>query len=104
MDTPAHLDAARAGLLTNIAAFIAERGISETTFGRLAVNDGKFVARLRSAENMTDGLIKRAHKFIQDAREPNADASTEQDLSASPRAEGAAAPSRSPITTTQQRT
>lgn len=64
MNAPEHLEAARAALLAEIAGFIAERGITETTFGRLAVNDGKFVARLRSTENMTTGLIAKAHDFI----------------------------------------
>lgn len=64
MQTVEHLDAARRSLLSDIATFVADRKITETTFGRLAVNDGKFVARLRSGENMTTGLIARAHDFI----------------------------------------
>lgn len=64
MQTPDHLDAARNSLLAEITAFIAERRITETTFGRLAVNDGKFVERLRSGGNMTTGLMTRAHDFI----------------------------------------
>lgn len=68
MNASEHLEAARAALLGEIAAFIAERNITETTFGRLAVNDGKFVARLRSTENMTTGLIDRAQQFIRDKR------------------------------------
>lgn len=68
MRTTDHLDAARSSLLSDIAAFIADRGITETTFGRLAVNDGKFVGRLRSGGNMTTELMKRAHDFIQVAR------------------------------------
>lgn len=65
MQTPEHLDAARSSLLAQIGAFIADRRITETTFGRLAVNDGKFVERLRSGGNMTTGLLNRAHEFIQ---------------------------------------
>jgi hypothetical protein len=64
MNASQHLEAARAALLAEIAAFIGERRITETTFGRLAVNDGKFVARLRSTGNMTTGLIEKAHEFI----------------------------------------
>jgi hypothetical protein len=64
MNASEHLEAARAALLNEVAAFIAERNITETTFGRLAVNDGKFVARLRSTGNMTTALIARAHDFI----------------------------------------
>lgn len=68
MRTPEHLDAARTSLLSDIGAFIADRRITETTFGRLAVNDGKFVERLRSGGNMTTGLLNRAHEFIQAER------------------------------------
>lgn len=68
MQTREHLDAARSSLLAEIGAFIAERRITETTFGRLAVNDGKFVERLRSGGNMTTGLLSRAHDFIQGER------------------------------------
>ena len=64
MNVPQHLEAARLALLGEIAGFIADRNITETTFGRLAVNDGKFVARLRSTGNMTTGLIAKAHEFI----------------------------------------
>lgn len=64
MQTPEYLDAARSSLLTEIGTFIADRRITETTFGRLAVNDGKFVERLRSGGNMTTGLLTRAHEFI----------------------------------------
>jgi hypothetical protein len=72
MNASEHLQAARNTLLVEIASFVRERGITETTFGRLAVNDGKFVARLRSTENMTTGLIERAHDFIRDGRAANA--------------------------------
>jgi hypothetical protein len=68
MQTPEHLDAARSSLLAEIARFISERRIAESTFGRLAVNDGKFVERLRSGGNMTTTLLRRAHEFIQDER------------------------------------
>lgn len=68
MQTPDLLDAARASLMADIAVFLSERRITESTFGRLAVNDGKFVGRLRSGGNMTDGLLRRAHDFIHAAR------------------------------------
>jgi hypothetical protein len=64
MTIPQHLDQARRWLLTEISEFIAERRITEKTFGRLAVNDGKFVERLRSGGNMTTELLSRAHDFI----------------------------------------
>jgi hypothetical protein len=68
MQTPEHLDAARSSLLAEIALFITDRRITESTFGRLAVNDGKFVERLRSGGNMTTALLNRAHDFIQGER------------------------------------
>lgn len=52
-------------LLGEIEAFLANRkGMAETTFGRLAVNDGKFVGRLRAGCNMTLATIERTRKFI----------------------------------------
>lgn len=51
-------------LLAEIEAFLPKRGIKETTFGRLAVNDGKFVQRLREGQNMTLATIEKAHAFI----------------------------------------
>jgi len=51
-------------LLTEIEAFLGERGITESTFGRLAVNDGKFVRRLRDRENMTLATIDKVRQFI----------------------------------------
>ena len=37
-------------LLDSISAFCRGSGIAESTFGRRAVNDGKFVARLRDGK------------------------------------------------------
>lgn len=52
-------------LLAEIEAFLAEReGMAETTFGRLAVNDGKLVRRLRDGANMTLATICRVKAFI----------------------------------------
>jgi hypothetical protein len=53
-------------LLAEIEAFLATREIAESTFGRLAVNDGKFVSRLRAQANMTLATIDRARKFIRE--------------------------------------
>jgi hypothetical protein len=68
MDASEHLAAARLALLRDIEAFCAERNISESTFGGWAVDDGKFVARLKSDKPMTDRLIRRAQEFIQTER------------------------------------
>ncbi len=51
-------------LLTEIEAFLVNRRMAETTFGRLAVNDGKFVGRLRAGENMTLSTIDKARGFL----------------------------------------
>lgn len=51
-------------LLGEIEAFLKTRKIAETTFGRLAVNDGKFVGRLRSGANMTLQTVSRVREFL----------------------------------------
>lgn len=40
-------------LLTRITEHCTREGIAESTFGRLAVNDGKLVSRLRSGSSIT---------------------------------------------------
>lgn len=69
-------------MLTEVEAFLAHRGnMAETTFGRLAVNDGKFVRRLRDGCNMTLATIQRTRQFIsdqRDAEETAADISEQQ--------------------------
>src|SRR4029077_6572629 len=58
----------QAELLIEIEAFLAKRGdMAETTFGRLAVNDGKFVRRLRDGCNMTLAPIGRTREFMKAA-------------------------------------
>lgn len=58
----------RAALLEEIAAFTAERRMADTTFGRRAVNDGKFVARLRGGGNITFSTADRVREFIRAQR------------------------------------
>ena len=41
------------GLLDSISEFCSRTGMAESTFGRHAVNDGKFVARLRDGARIT---------------------------------------------------
>ena len=56
-------------LLREVETFLARRtGMSETTFGRLAVNDGKFVGRLRAGRNMTLATIERVKAYIKAER------------------------------------
>jgi SAM-dependent methyltransferase len=54
-------------LLTEIVAFCQRIGIAESTFGRRAVNDGKFVSRLKSGGQVTTQTQDRVRAFIETA-------------------------------------
>ena len=56
-------DAAQA-LLRDIEAYCRQREIAESTFGRRAVNDGKFVARLRDGKRVTTVTLERVQSFM----------------------------------------
>jgi hypothetical protein len=56
-------------LLSSIAAFCEETGISEATFATRAVNDGKFVARLRDGAGVTVKTVERVHAYIATERD-----------------------------------
>jgi hypothetical protein len=51
-------------LLGSIAEFCRRTGMAESTFGRRAVNDGKFVARLRDGARVTPETLERVNQFI----------------------------------------
>ena len=51
-------------LLRKIEAYCREAGLAETTFGRRAVNDGKFVSRLREGKGVTIRTFNRVQDFI----------------------------------------
>ncbi len=51
-------------LLGSIADFCRRTGMAESTFGRRAVNDGKFVARLRDGARVTPETLNRVNQFI----------------------------------------
>lgn len=53
-------------LLTRIKQHCLTRGIAETTFGRIAVNDGKLVPRLRAGRSITLATLERVETFIAD--------------------------------------
>ena len=55
-------DAAR--LLTEITDYCRLAGLAESTFGKLAVNDGKFVSRLRDGGRITTHTLERIRSFI----------------------------------------
>jgi SAM-dependent methyltransferase len=56
-------------LLRDIAEYCRGAGIAESTFGRLAVNDGKLVGRLRLGGRVTTDTVERVRAFI--ARDPH---------------------------------
>jgi len=51
-------------LLDSIAAFCRTNGMAESTFGRRAVNDGKFVARLRDGARITPETLERVASYM----------------------------------------
>lgn len=51
-------------LLDAIGAFCRARGIAESTFGRLAVNDGKFIPRLRDGARIRPETLARVAAFM----------------------------------------
>jgi len=54
-------------LLAEIVTFCQRIGMAESTFGRRAVNDGKFVPRLRFGGRVTTQTVERVHAFMEDA-------------------------------------
>jgi hypothetical protein len=55
---------AAVGLLDSISEFCRRAGMAESTFGRRAVNDGKFVARLRDGARITPETLERVSTFL----------------------------------------
>jgi hypothetical protein len=51
-------------LLGSISDFCRRTGMAESTFGRRAVNDGKFVARLRDGARVTPETLNRVNDFM----------------------------------------
>src|SRR3990170_8820970 len=51
-------------LLGSISDFCRKTGMAESTFGRRAVNDGKFVARLRDGARVTPETLQRVNQFM----------------------------------------
>src|SRR4249920_2910027 len=63
-------------LLRDITDYCRKTGVAESTFGRLAVNDGKFVNRLRDGGRITTTTFERVRTFIAGA--PAADHAAER--------------------------
>lgn len=55
-------------LLSEVEAFLLTHPMADTTFGLRAVNDGKFMGRLRAGENMTLATLKRVQRYIRDSQ------------------------------------
>jgi hypothetical protein len=51
-------------LLSDVEKFLTDRNMAPTAFGISAVNDGKFVSRLRAGANMTLATIDRVRAHI----------------------------------------
>ena len=51
-------------LLRDISEYCRRAGVAESTFGRLAVNDGKFVNRLRYGGRVTPTTLERVRGYI----------------------------------------
>ena len=51
-------------LLDSISEFCRRAGMAESTFGRRAVNDGKFVSRLRDGARITPETLERVSAFL----------------------------------------
>ncbi len=56
-------------LLKDIDAFLREAEMAETTFGRHAVNDGKFVGRLREGAGVTVATVDRVRAYMATERQ-----------------------------------
>jgi hypothetical protein len=54
-------------ILAVVRAFCEEKGIAESTFGRLAVNDGKFVGRIASGSRIEPETAERVDVFMEKA-------------------------------------
>jgi len=51
-------------LLSEIDTYRQRKGMAETSFGRLALNDGHFLRRLREGGNVTLRTVERVRAFM----------------------------------------
>src|SRR5215472_12167763 len=56
-------------LLREISGYCRRVGMAESTFGRLSVNDGKLVSRLRFGGRITTDTAERVRGFIDQNRD-----------------------------------
>lgn len=56
-------------IIERIEAHCLRQGIAESTFGRLSVNDGKLVSRLRSGSSITMRTFRALEAYLEKERE-----------------------------------
>jgi len=81
-------------LLQEISEYCRQSGLAESTFGRRAVNDGKFASRLRNGGRITTDTLNRVRAFIAANRGPARLRPMIIQRSGPPRTAAAMAPSR----------
>ncbi|MEE8246689.1 MAG: hypothetical protein V3S87_05455, partial [Alphaproteobacteria bacterium] len=54
-------------LIADIEEYCRRGGLAESTFGRQAVNDGKFVSRIRNGGGVTMKTVARVRAFMREA-------------------------------------
>lgn len=64
-DYPKHMSAI-GQFLEEIEIFVNERGITESRFGREALNDPNFVANLRNGRSPSFRTVDRVREYIRD--------------------------------------
>ena len=76
-------------ILEEIFAYCRREGMAESTFGRRAVNDGKFVNRLRYGGRVSEATVERVRAFIRSGTSPGKAEDRAAKLPALARVEGA---------------
>jgi hypothetical protein len=83
-------------LLREISGYCRQFGIAESTFGRLAVNDGKLVNRLRFGGRVTIETVERVMAFMKDNGEAARSAAAQRPAVQAAAAAAAPAPAPTP--------
>ena len=65
---PGKLPATAEQILGEIRDFCRETQTAESTFGRLVVNDGKLVSRLRDGARITTGTLDKVRAYLSEHR------------------------------------
>ena len=83
-------------ILEEISAYCRREGMAESTFGRRAVNDGKFVNRLRYGGQVNEATVERVRAFIHGSLEAAKGAPSKLHLVNLPKGKGGARPEAEP--------